>query len=428
LKPDAALKFVIRMYDMAWPLAIPFLRRHRRLSDGFAQRLADPPPRPSDIWIQAASAGEAYLAIELTKSILSARSASILLTTNTLQGFELLEAFASGNTRPTGRGEVQVAYFPFDRPAIMQRVTDAVKPQVMVLLETEIWPGHLLALKQSGSKVLLINGRLTARSLKRYLIWPDLWSQVGPDHVLAVSRQDAGRFKRLFATTPVGTMPNMKFDRMGGPTGQTSSTAVLADLIPADHPFVILGSIRKKEEEQIGRLLTDLHRRLPQAVIGLFPRHMDRIAHWQKWLRKTNLTWQLRSNLNHAVEAGSIILWDRFGELPAAYTLAEAAFVGGSLAPLGGQNFLEPLITGIRPVIGPNWDNFSWVGEEIEDAGLLMVAADWLRAAELLAQTVAHNRPRASVRSAAQDYIAARRGGTRQATELVIKNLVDGVD
>jgi 3-deoxy-D-manno-octulosonic-acid transferase len=141
-------------------------------------------------------------------------------------------------------------------------------------------------------------------------------------------------------------------------------------------------------------------------------------------LSRTGLRWRLRSELkSHAAEAGSIILWDRFGELAAAYEAAQAAFVGGSLMPLGGQNFLEPLQSGIVPVIGPYWGNFKWVGPEIVSAGLLNVAGNWRQAAELVAQTVENGRPRAETRAAAGRYIDARRGGTRQAAELVLRYL-----
>ena len=422
MKLSPALKIAIEAYDLLWPLAIPLLRRHRRLADGFDKRLASPPPGPADVWIQAASAGEAYLALELVKSITAGGDTTILLTTNTRQGLQILETVPADNPGLERSRNAQVTYFPFDRPGIMQRAVKAVAPRVMVMLETEIWPGHLLALKQSGSRILLVNGRLTAHSLKRYLIWPSLWEQLGPDQILCVSAPDAERFEKLFPSATVATMPNMKFDRMAPPE-KSASTAPQAALIPAGCPFVVLGSIRREEEEQIGPMIASLRERLPRAVIGLFPRHMDRMDYWRKWLQGSGFPWQLRTELNHEAEAGSIVLWDIFGELASAYIRADAAFVGGSLQPLGGQNFLEPLMSGILPVIGPNWENFYWVGPEIVEAGLLQVAADWRGAAALLAQSVNHSRPRSDIRAAARDYIDSRRGGTQMAADLILKYL-----
>jgi 3-deoxy-D-manno-octulosonic-acid transferase len=115
------------------------------------------------------------------------------------------------------------------------------------------------------------------------------------------------------------------------------------------------------------------------------------------------------------VPAGTVILWDTFGELISAYCQARSAFVGGSLAPLGGQNFLEALVAGIVPVIGPSWENFTWVGQKIIDAGLLRVAGDWRQAAALILQDMDAPQPRAAVIETAHQFFKTRRGGTDQA-------------
>jgi 3-deoxy-D-manno-octulosonic-acid transferase len=98
-----------------------------------------------------------------------------------------------------------------------------------------------------------------------------------------------------------------------------------------------------------------------------------------------------------------------------AYCLAQSAFIGGSLAPLGGQNFLEALINGVIPVIGPSWENLAWVGQEIIDAGLLRVADDWREAAALILQDMDAHWPRAAVIETAHQFFETRRGGTDQA-------------
>ena len=97
-----------------------------------------------------------------------------------------------------------------------------------------------------------------------------------------------------------------------------------------------------------------------------------------------------------------------------AYRLAQSAFVGGSLAPLGGQNFLEALISGVIPVIGPSWENFAWVGQEIIDVGLLRVADDWRQAALLILQDMDAPRPRTVVIETAHQFFKSRQGGTDQ--------------
>jgi len=185
--------------------------------------------------------------------------------------------------------------------------------------------------------------------------------------------------------------------------------------LPTDFPFVVFASVRQEEESEVKKIVHEIARNRPQAVIGLFPRHIQRVKFWQDALTQLGMRWALRSAVSNPVSAGAVILWDTFGELMPAYRLAQAAFVGGSLAPLGGQNFLEPLINGLIPVIGPSWENFAWVGQEIIDAGLLRVADDWRKAAAHILRDMDAPRPRAAVIETVHQFFETRRGGTDQA-------------
>jgi 3-deoxy-D-manno-octulosonic-acid transferase len=147
---------------------------------------------------------------------------------------------------------------------------------------------------------------------------------------------------------------------------------------------------------------------------------MHRIPYWQKMLRQRGIEYTLRSKTKCRISAGNVILWDTFGELLPAYRLATSAFVGGSLAPLGGQNFLESLVSGVIPIIGPSWDNFAWVGREIIESGLLRVAEDWKQVAELLLKDLASPPARKAVINAALQFIKARRGGTETACRRIV--------
>jgi 3-deoxy-D-manno-octulosonic-acid transferase len=121
-------------------------------------------------------------------------------------------------------------------------------------------------------------------------------------------------------------------------------------------------------------------------------------------------------------------LWDTFGELNPAYALAKAVFVGGSLVPLGGQNFLEPMIYGITPIIGPFWENFAWVGNDVFNQGLAVKVNNWQSVASglihQLRQTIGQTETAVQRQTAAIRYIEARKGGTQQACEL-ISNLLN---
>lgn len=414
----------LKTYGLAWKAALPLLRLNGRLKDGWEQRtLAAGMPAPADLWMQAASGGEAYLAWEVLKHLKPAglETLRVLATTNTLQGYQtLLRAAEEINGRKSGLA-VQPWYFPFDAPELMARMVRRVRPGLAVILETEIWPGFLSSCKAENVRVLLANGRMTTKSLAGYMSWPGLFRTLAPDRIMAVSETDGRRFGTLFGRERVRIMPNIKFDRMGdaGPMARKSNP--LRDLIREDDPFVIFGSVRREEEHDVTRLAAGLMSARPGTVLGLFPRHMHHLDLWRKAMDGAGLNWTLRSRLTGPVRPGTVVLWDTFGELVPAYGLAKAAFVGGSLAPLGGQNFLEPLTSGVTPVTGPHWKNFAWVGREIIDSGLAVEASDWQDALESLKKIIDHPPSRREVAAAARQYIRDRRGGA----EAVSKQVAD---
>ena len=422
-------KIAFGLYNLVWGIIIPFLRYNQRLAAGFDQRtLKKSPPKAVDIWIQAASVGESFLACELVKGLRAAGPLHILLTSNTAQGMQILQQ-ASENTGSSGDGlSVQAAYFPFDKPAIMQTAVRCTQPRVMVLLETEIWPGLLSALKAGNSRIMIINGRLTPKSLKRYRLWPSIWRSLSPHQILAISEADAGRFKVLFGIDGVATMPNIKFDRV---TAMATTSEMpphpLVHILPPEAAFVILGSIRRQEEPWIEELIKAVMRAREKTVIGLFPRHQHRIEHWQYILDRAQVRWILRSSIQTSVPPGLVILWDTFGELEDAYGFSTAAFVGGSLAPLGGQNFMEALVNGVVPIIGPSWHNFAWVGAELPASGLLKVAKDWQEAAELIIEDIDSPASRQKVKERVEQYLKDHRGGTDIACRQIIRHLEETI-
>jgi 3-deoxy-D-manno-octulosonic-acid transferase len=265
------------------------------------------------------------------------------------------------------------------------------------------------------SRTFIINGSITEKSLQRYLYWPAIWQRLRPDKVLAISAADAERFGRLFSSNGVETMPNIKFDRLATPTIGDHGTDPIISLLPPPAQFVILASVRHQEENSVQMIIEEIIGNRKEAIIGLFPRHLHRVRSWQQTLGQMDIRCFLRSLTEGPVPAGSVVLWDTFGELPFAYQHAKTAFIGGSLAPLGGQNFLEALVNGVRPVIGPSWENFAWVGPEIIESGLLRVAGDWKDVAALLIEDIDSSLDRQAVTAAAHNYINERRGGTLKA-------------
>lgn len=344
-----------------------------------------------------------------------------LLTTNTSQGFSELERTASQLTPNFRNISASATYFPFDSPDLALKALEAVNPKLVVLIETEIWPGFMSACKKLGIKVLILNGRMTTKSLAGYMAFPDFFQSVAPEEILAISEEDATRFKTLFEIDKISTMCNVKFDGTSTAAAIPYTANPLSSIFRPKTPFIILGSVRKEEESQVLKLVQGLKKERPKTVIGLFPRHMHRIDAWKVMLEEAGLPWILRSEIENHAPFGHVVLWDIFGEMNSALSLARAAFIGGSLAPVGGQNFLEPLTYGITPVIGPYWSNFTWVGEKIFDQKLARQEKDWESVLQALLDISKRASKPEKVKKDFEKYLEKMRGGTDAACAAIKK-------
>jgi len=415
-----------KFYNILWQGALPFLRRHPRLAPTFDRRVNPVHLQPADIWIQAASAGEAYLAVSIMQAFSPDRPVTILLTTTTDQGMEILtQALPSKKISPHIR--LCVDMFPFDSPKAMNIAVERVNPAVMVLLETELWPAHLYALKKNHTRVLVINGRLSGKSSRHYRLTKAFWCCFAPERILAVSAGDARRFSRVFPRTATRTMGNIKFDRM---TVQktTCNDSALAQIVPRELPLSIFASFRRQEEKQVIAMVTALKKAVPNQVIALFPRHMHRITPFLKKLNKTGLTVYKGAQISSALTGPAIILWDRFGDLHQAYSRADVVFVGGSLVPLGGQNFMEPAALGIPTIIGPHWQDFAWVGKEIFNTGTVTRCQNWHHAAETMGRHLVNTGSRKTRIDAVSHYISQNQGGAQAAADIILEAWTAGHD
>lgn len=404
--------FLLSAYGGLWRAATPLLRRNRRLAEGFAQRLvpdgwpfapssAPSGPLPTRLWIQAASGGEAWLVHSLFQALRTLRAGQteaaplhLLCTTCTRQGLDVLEKLAQ--QEPAADAALPLVlprYFPLDYPSLMDKALDAANPRAVILLETELWPGLLAAAAKRGTPVLMLNGRMTDKSLAAYRLLGPFWRSVAPSRILAISEEDADRFARLFGHADrVAVMPNIKFDRVAeaaaseapGPAAVPRQEAG----IPEDSLLAVFASVREEEEDLLLPVLRALSGSCiagTPVALAVAPRHMHRVEAWQEKLAAAGLSCVRRSQSKDARPDSArhtpssplpVYLWDTFGELQALYAVADAAFVGGSLAPLGGQNFLEAPAQGTPVLVGPHIKNFLWAGEDIFASGLARRVAD----------------------------------------------------
>jgi len=404
---------------MLWSLSIPFLKKNHRLKSGFQQRITSFHHTKADLWIQAASAGEAYLAVKILKKLEPKTKSKVLVTSTTSQGIDILKTGLTGNNFSKFI-DLKIEWFPFDRPGTIKEAVKTINPCIMVLLETEIWPALFYYLKQNRTNIFIINARLSKKSFSHYMKTRFLWKHLAPDMILATSRQDAQRYQQIFEQTTVKTMPNIKFESIETDASD-SSTLQIKKILPKTMPLTILASVKKQEEKDTILILKYILKTFPDQVVAIFPRHMHRIRSWERLLTSKDLHFHLKSEISSPLRNPGIILWDTFGELKTAYGFASVVFVGGSLKPLGGQNFIEPAIKGTVTVTGPHYDDFAWATDHIFKKGIVIKKNNWKAVAQTIIKTLETPVNKLDRKHLALEYLKSNQGGTQQACDEILK-------
>ncbi|MBT8340551.1 MAG: 3-deoxy-D-manno-octulosonic acid transferase [Desulfatitalea sp.] len=414
-------------HGIATPL-IPALwfrsRRDRQEMERFHQRLGRYPQsiRGNDaerphIWLHAVSVGEAGVAQAIAGVLWNELpDCRIMLSAATRQGL------ARARTQWPTPGDV--FYAPFDLPAPTQRAIQHFQPDVLAILETEIWPNLIITARRAGIRTALLNGRISVRTIRRYhLVRPLMrYTLSHLDALSMISEADAHRIVSLGAPHhKVAVHGNAKFDCPDPQADGERAKTWAADLfgLTAETPVFVAGSTREPEEGILLDAFLQIRKVFPEAVLIVAPRHTQRVPRVEQWIREKGLTSQRRTRLNAGTgfRSAPVVVLDTIGELSDAYSMARFVFCGGSLAPKGGQNLLEPALWAKPVMYGPSMEDFADAKQLVEDSGggvqingadeLAALAIDWLkhpRKAEALGR--ASRRAVLSHRGAAQTHAA----------------------
>ncbi len=356
-----------------WLLRMATTGKYR---EGLSERLGFVPARLRNgdprqtIWVHAVSVGEVLAASRLVNELSAcAPQYRVLFSTTTRTGQRLARDRTGIN---------HTFYFPIDFPWIVRRYLRLLDPAMLVLIETEFWPNLLAACRHAGIPVAVVNGRVSDRSLPRYLRLRSLWKGIlsGISIVLAQSEEDAKRLKAIGApANRVFFGGNLKFDvRSAEPAAVTTS---LREHLPGGTRVLVCGSTLEGEEEILLDAFQQLCETFPDCVMILAPRHPERFGRVAQLLKNRNLLCVRRSNWMKRpakIKPGTVILLDSIGELASVYALASVAFVGGSLIPAGGHNPLEPAQFAVPIVMGMHYANFRAIIDMLVDAEALKLA------------------------------------------------------
>lgn len=368
-----------------------------------------------DLWIHAVSVGEAIAAKPIVAEILRQRPAtSIVFTTTTLTGQAQARRLYPDAT---------VTYFPFDFAISVRRFLDRFGPHVFATMETEIWPNVTRLARRRGMKLILANGRISDRSLPRYRAARWIVGRIlrKYDRILAREETDRTRFVAIGAPEAiVETSGNVKFDFE--PDDSPLEIAPRLEELIGNRKVLVLGSTMEGEDEA---LLPEVERFLHEqdAFVVIAPRKPERFELVAALLATSTIRFVRRSELAKHEGGAEILLLDTFGELAKIYRYATAAFVGGSLAPFGGHNPIEPAAAGVPVCFGPSMTNFREIAEVFirnEAAEEVANAAEVLRFA---AQMFEDDERRHAWGTRARDTVLANRGASARTARRILELL-----
>lgn len=355
-----ALMFLTALVMSPWTVAQLLFVPRRRI--GLSQRLGSSPEsagRP--VWIHAVSVGEVR-AVTPMLDLLSEQledSGGLYLSTVTVTGQNTALAECSGADR--------IFYFPMDLPFAVNRALSRVRPSVFVTAETEIWPNFLYSCIRRGIPIVMVNGRISDRSFRRYYSFRWFFRPIlaGINTFLMQSEEDARRIIEMGAPRDrVFSTGNTKYDRKPPPVRLPDEIKMWAD----GHFLFVAGSTHRTEEEAVLSLLS--REDMSGMRIALVPRHPERFDEVAVLLKNKGIRFFRYTDIRKGEPAaGNVILVDAMGILEPFYSIADAAFVGGSLVPVGGHNLLEPAAFGIPVLSGPHLENFREISDSLIKSG-----------------------------------------------------------
>ncbi len=372
------------------------------------------------IWVHAVSVGETLSAVPLVQEL--------------ARVFPGRPIFMSHVT-PAGRelGEKRLPnvaarfYMPLDWAWAVRRAVRAIRPAVLIIVETEIWPNLLRAVKENGGRVAVVNARISDRSFPRYLRARPFMRRIlnGVDRLCAQSEVDAERLRQIGAPPErVVVTGNLKFDASASPPSpwvpqlrewltrwERGPVWVAASTMAGEEPLV-LGAWRA------------VHQRHPRALMILAPRHPARFDVVARLLADSGIKAVRRTSLNgrpnemgRQIESAEVLLLDTMGELAGTFDLADVVFMGGTLVPTGGHNLIEPAVAGKATLFGPHMENFRDVASLFLGAGAALQVPNAEALAPALLRLLDHPSERRELGERARQVLEQQRGAVRRTLE-----------
>jgi len=411
------------LYSAAFYLLIPFvllrlLWRSRR-NPAYRQRLGERFGFSSlsfekSLWVHAVSVGESLIAVSLIKKLrLRYPSLPIVVTTMTPTGAARIQA-ALGDS-------VSHVYVPYDLPMAVNRFLKRIKPALALIVETELWPNFYESCHQRGIPIVLANGRLSERSAAGYrriaLLTRDMLAKISL--LMAQGKADAERYIALgMDPNRVVVTGNIKFD-LEVPADLMPRSEVLRMHLGKDRLIWVAASTHAGEEEIILKAHAQIRATQPEALLILVPRHPERFTPVAELLAQQGFDSVRRSSGQSCGMNTAVFLGDTMGEMFLFYAAADVAFVGGSFAPIGGHNLLEPAALSKPVLSGPHLFNFTEIAGFLTQADALVKVEDAETLAAAVLRFFAEPELRRQKGENARQVVEANRGSLAKHIDLI---------
>ncbi len=321
------------------------------------------------IWVHAVSVGEVTAAAPIVSSLRDLfPQAFIVLSTSTETGQEMAKRIVPAATCRI--------YYPLDIPCVVRKMIRRVMPDIFVPVETEIWPNFIKICRDAGIRIVMVNGRISPRSFKRYRMTRFFWKEVLEmvDGIGVISEVDAERLRTIGVhPSRIRILGNAKFDSLAARVDPALRNEIARILnVQEGEKVFVAGSTHEGEEEIVFRVYRKILERYPSFKLIIVPRHIERVQDVLAMARQRGLSdvitmTEIRGGKRPLDER--VIIIDVIGELFKVYGLATVVFCGGSLVPRGGQNILEAAAWGKVVFYGPSMEDFMDEKALLEEAG-----------------------------------------------------------